>query len=74
MMSGGFHLKSAVKLSNQWGPPLVKRWDNVPHHKKIKTFPRHVHLPNNKVKSSPSVNIKKVLKEIENILPVGDNY
>ena len=53
---------------------LIKRWDNVPHHKKIKTFPRHVHLPNNKVQSSSPINIKKILMEIENILPVGDNY
>jgi len=22
MMDGGFHLKSAPKLSNHWGPPL----------------------------------------------------
>jgi len=28
-MVGGFHLTSAVKLSNQWGPPqsIVKLWD-----------------------------------------------
>lgn len=52
---------------------LIKRWDNVPHHKKIKTFPRHIHLPNNKVQSSPSVSIEKILMEIENVLPAGDN-
>ena len=22
MITGGFHLKSAIKLSKQWGPPL----------------------------------------------------
>ena len=25
-MAGGFHLKSAPKLSNQWGPPLYYNW------------------------------------------------
>lgn len=23
---------------------LIKRWDNAPHHKEIKTFPNHVHF------------------------------
>lgn len=44
---------------------LVKRWDNVPHHRELSTFPHHLHLENGKVVESPAANLKKVLKEIE---------
>lgn len=47
---------------------LIKRWDNVPHHKEIASFPHHLHLADNKVVKSPHISLKKVLAEIEGIL------
>jgi len=29
MIAGGFHLKSAPKLSNHWGPPLSDAFDTL---------------------------------------------
>lgn len=52
---------------------LIKRWDNVPHHKEVKTFPRHIHLTDDKVVSSPVVDIRKVLADIEKKNPVGND-
>lgn len=46
---------------------LRKRWDNVPHHKDIGTFPHHLHLPDKIVRSRPQ-SIKKILSDIENSL------
>jgi hypothetical protein len=43
---------------------LVKRWDNVEHHKKIKTFPHHLHLADEKVVDSSPMNLIKVLQDI----------
>ncbi len=40
---------------------LKRRWDNCKHHKKIKTFPFHVHIDNKIVKSSHKINIYEVL-------------
>lgn len=48
---------------------LLKRWDNVAHHKNVKTFPHHLHLPSEKVVGSTETNLKKVLTEIEKSLP-----
>ena len=48
---------------------LLKRWDNVAHHKEVKTFPHHLHLPVEKVVGSTDMNLKKVLTEIEKSLP-----
>lgn len=47
---------------------LVKRWDNVKHHKDVGTYPYHLHLPNDKVVGSEQMNLKKVLAEIEKAL------
>lgn len=47
---------------------LIKRWDNVPHHKEVDTFPQHLHLTENKVVSSTRVTLKKILDEIEKII------
>lgn len=44
---------------------LVKRWDNVEHHREIDTFPYHIHLANGKVIGSTPMNLKKVLIELE---------
>ncbi len=50
---------------------LKKRWDNVPHHKDVDTFPNHLHLPDNVVGSSP-MSLKKILVDIEKTLPPND--
>lgn len=44
---------------------LVKRWDNVPHHSELNSFPDHLHQLGS-VESSPPKNFRKVLSEIEN--------
>ena len=31
---------------------LIARWDNAPHHRNIKTYPHHIHLPDGSVKES----------------------
>ena len=50
---------------------LRKRWDNVPHHKDVDTFPNHLHLPDKVVGSAPKT-LKKVLAHIEKTLPLND--
>ncbi len=50
---------------------LVKRWDNVEHHKEIDTFPHHIHLSDGKVVSSAPMNLKKVLVAIEKTIPAN---
>jgi len=44
---------------------LICRWDNAPHHPKIRTFPHHKHekTPDN-VLPSEEITLEKVLKEI----------
>ena len=47
---------------------LIFRYDNVPHHTEISTFPHHKHLKD-KIVGSSHVNLKQVVEEvIENIL------
>ena len=48
---------------------VVKRWDNVGHHKELSTFPYHAHLPTGEVVGTTSMNLTKVLNEIEKVLP-----
>lgn len=48
---------------------LVKRWDNVKHHKDVGTYPYHLHLPDDTVNDSEPMNLKKVLGEIGKVLP-----
>ncbi|MBC8520454.1 MAG: hypothetical protein H8D26_00460 [Methanomicrobia archaeon] len=43
----------------------VIRWDNVPHHKEISTYPHHKH-ENDKIKESTKMDISAVLEEIKN--------
>jgi len=50
---------------------LRKRWDNVPHHKDIDTFPKHLHLPD-KVYSSGPQSLKNILADIEKVLEYND--
>ncbi len=42
---------------------LIKRWDNAPHHKNLKSFPHHLH-DGNSVKDSESMSISRVLEKI----------
>lgn len=46
---------------------LIIRWDNVEHHKYIKTHPHHKHLPNT-VEESHNVSLDEVLDFVENKL------
>ena len=43
---------------------LIQRWDNAPHHKKVKTFPHHIHR-NNKISESTEISLRDVLKTID---------
>jgi len=51
---------------------LIKRWDNVEHHKDVDTYPCHLHLPEGRVISSTPMSLKKVLTEIEKTLAIED--
>ena len=46
---------------------LISRWDNVPHHKELRTFPHHVHLPDG-VKETKPAKLIDVLDKIEDIV------
>ena len=46
---------------------LISRWDTAPHHKELKTFPHHIHLPDG-VKESKPLKLVDVLDEIESII------
>ena len=50
---------------------LRRRWDNVPHHKDVDTFPNHLHLPEKVVSSGPK-SLKKILGYIEKALRFND--
>lgn len=52
---------------------LVKRWDNVKHHKEVGTYPYHLHLPDATVNDSEPMNLKKVLAEIGKVLPIKES-
>jgi hypothetical protein len=49
---------------------LIARWDTAPHHKDLKTFPYHVHLPDG-VRESMEVTLMDVFDEIEHIVIGG---
>ncbi len=51
---------------------LMKRWDNVKHHKELTTFPYHLHLPDGEVVDSIPMNYKKILAEIEKTVSLED--
>jgi hypothetical protein len=46
---------------------LILRWGSAPHHKKIKTFPFHVHTSNGVSPSKP-LNLIEVLDQIEGMI------
>jgi len=53
---------------------LIFRYDNVPHHREIATFPSHKHFPNAVVESEP-VDLRQVIEEIIGIIidEAGEN-
>lgn len=56
----------------QKGDEMVKRWDNSPHWKSLKTFPYHVHHGNDmEPKESSEIFIEDILHEVEKLLSSG---
>lgn len=56
----------------QKGDEMVKRWDNSPHWKDLKTFPYHVHHGNEAEPSeSPEVFIEDILREVDKLLSLN---
>ncbi|TAN39323.1 MAG: hypothetical protein EPN24_05435 [Candidatus Methanoperedens sp.] len=55
-----------VKYKYQWqfeNGDLITRWDNVPHHREIATFPHHMH-DNKGVSECPNIDLKAVIEVI----------
>lgn len=48
---------------------IIVRWDNAPHHKKIKTYPHHTHQ--NGIKESKIKDFKDILILIKKIIEKG---
>ena len=46
---------------------LIIRWDNAPHHRYIKTFPHHKHLPD-KIEESVPMTLDEALQTIEELI------
>ena len=46
------------------------RWDNAPHHRHLRTFPDHKHIP--QLVESEEMSLEDVLKEIKAILEYKD--
>jgi len=46
---------------------LIFRYDNVPHHREIATFPDHKHYPNTVIESK-SIDLRQVIEEIISII------
>lgn len=46
---------------------LIKRWDNAPHYKEIKTYPHHTHYQNS-VYQNYSITCTEIFKEISEII------
>lgn len=51
---------------------LIKRWDNVPHHKEIHSFPHHMHLPNGDAHASAPMNLENIIIAIEKKMGIND--
>ncbi len=41
---------------------LILRWDDAPHHKNLKTFPYHIHFPDDTKESEPIQLIEALYK------------
>lgn len=51
------------------GKKCLFRWDNTPHHPKVKTFPHHVHVGKiERVKESEPQNLERVLTKIVGLM------
>ena len=46
---------------------LIRRWDNTPHHKEIKTYPHHLHV-GDEILESYSISCVEIMNTIENII------
>ncbi len=46
---------------------LIRRWDSAPHHRRLSTFPFHLHTPQG-VQEHPAVTLLEVLAEIETMI------
>ena len=66
----GEHIKYSYHLMK--GNKVI-RWDNVPHHKEISTYPHHKH-ENDKIEKSTKIDISMVLVEIERNLKIDENH
>ena len=49
------------------GNELIIRWDNAPHHRKIKTFPHHKHVKE-AVLESKEVVLEEILGDVEKMM------
>lgn len=61
--------KEEIHYSYHWqdrGGKLLIRWDNAPHHKKIETYPYHMHNPD--VQPSSLMNLQEILDYIEKLI------
>jgi len=47
---------------------LTARWDNAPHHSEVPTYPFHRHCKDGQIISSPEMNIRKLLAELDDVL------
>ncbi|KCZ71863.1 hypothetical protein ANME2D_01918 [Candidatus Methanoperedens nitroreducens] len=57
------NMTNRLKYKYQWqseNDSLIARWDNVPHHKEVDTFPNHMH-DDKGVHASPGVDLKTVI-------------
>ena len=53
----------------QKGDKMIRRWDNAPHWRAIRTFPFHLHIPDkDKPIECEEVFVSDVLREIRNII------
>ena len=52
---------------------LIFRYDMAPHHKELKTFPHHKHLPDNEVITASEPNLTNVLDEIDDLACLKGN-
>ncbi len=51
-----FHLQTSKSK-------MIARWDNAPHHPKVKTHPDHLHV-GEKIKANPPTDIPQVLADV----------
>lgn len=65
--SGSDFRRYSYHLQN--GNEMIKRWDNSPHWKDLKTFPHHVHdEEETEPRESFEVFIEDILREVEKML------